>query len=262
MGIITLTTDLGLKDHYVGVVKGNIYKLCPEANVVDITHQIPPYDILQAAFTLKNCFKDFPEGSIHIIGVNPEASEEANHLVVEFKGHYFIGADNGVFSLIFEEEKATNIYELNIKSVDETFSFPTKDVFAKAACHLAKGGTLEMIGNKTDELLEKSLFRAVAVGNIIKGMVIHVDHYGNIITNVEETYFKAFGQGRDFTIEFRQGDYNINTLSKSYSDVPEGEKLALFSSSHLLEISMNRGNASKLLGLKESDIVRIEFYDR
>ncbi|MEQ8910017.1 MAG: SAM-dependent chlorinase/fluorinase [Vicingaceae bacterium] len=261
MAIVTLTTDLGLKDHYVGVVKGNLLKLCPDLSIVDISHQIPPYNILQAAFTLKNSYRDFPKGSIHIIGVNPEVHEEASHLVVEYQGHYFIGADNGVFSLILEE-KPDRIFELNIVSEGDSLTFPTKDVFTKAACHIAQGGTLEMIGQAVDDLVEKALFRAVSVGNIIKGMVIHVDHYGNIITNVEEPYFKAFGQGRSFSIEFRQGDYNINNISKSYSEVPEGEKLAIFSSSNLLEIAMNRGNASKLLGLQESDTIRIEFYDR
>lgn len=261
MAIVTLTTDLGIKDHYVGVVKGNLLKLCSDLTIVDISHQIPPYNILQAAFTLKNSYQEFPEGTIHIIGVNPEVHEEANHLVVAYKGHYFIGADNGVFSLILED-KADRIFELNIAAEGDSLTFPTKDIFTKAACHLAKGGTLEMIGKEVNELVEKVLFRAVSVGNIIKGMVIHVDHYGNIITNVEETFFKAFGQGRSFSIEFRQGDYNITSISKSYSEVPEGEKLAIFSSSGLLEIAINRGNASKLLGLAESDTVRIEFYDR
>ena len=144
----------------------------------------------------------------------------------------------------------------------EDITFPTKDIFAKAACHLAKSGTIEMIGKTSNDLLEKSTFRAVSVGNIIKGMAIHVDHYGNIITNIDEAFFKTFGQGREFLIEFRHGDYDINSISKVYSEVPEGEKLALFSSSGNLEIAMNKGNASRLLGIRESDLIRIEFYDR
>lgn len=261
MAIITLTTDLGIKDHYVGVLKGSLLKLCPEATIVDISHQIPAYDILKAAYTLKNCFPDFPDGSIHIIGVNPEANESASHLAVKYKNQYFIGADNGVFSLIFDD-KPEKIIELDITQNPDAITFPTKDVFAKAACHLAKGGTLEMIGKPLEDLVEKALFRAVSVGNIIKGMAIHVDHYGNVITNIDETFFKAFGQGREFKIEFRHGEYDINTISKSYSDVPEGEKLALFSSTGYLEIAMHKGNAASLLGIKESETIRIEFYDR
>lgn len=261
MAIVTLTTDLGIKDHYVGVVKGSLLKQCPTLTIIDISHEIPAFNILQAAFTLKNSYRDFPEGSIHIIGVNPENNAEASHLAVEHEGQYFIGSDNGIFSLIFDE-KPQRIFELNLTPNPEALTFPTKEIFCKAACHIAKGGTLEMIGRPTNEILEKTLFRAVSVGDIIKGMVIHIDHYGNIITNIEETFFKAFGSNRDFIIEFRDGSYDINTISKSYSDVVEGEKLALFSSSGLLEIAINKGNASKLLGIKNLDSIRIMFHDR
>lgn len=260
MAIITLTTDLGIKDHYVGVLKGTILQHCSEVSIVDITHQIPTYDILKAAFTIKNCHADFPEGTIHIVGVNPEISNAATYLAIKHKEQYFIGADNGVFSLIFEE-KPKDLYELNIALNPDDLTFPTKDIFAKAACHLANGGTLEMIGKRINDWVEKASFRAVSVGNIIKGMAIHVDHYGNIITNIDEAFFKAFGQGRDFSIEFK-GGYAIQSIDTFYSDQAEGEKLALFSSSGLLEIAINKGNASRLLGIKESDTIRIEFYDR
>lgn len=261
MPIITLTTDLGLKDHYVGIVKGNIYKHCQDATIVDITHEIPPFNILQAAFTLKNSYQEFPEGSIHIVGVNPESSKESEHLVIKHEGHYFIGANNGIFPLMFESipEEA---YELTLGPSVETHTFPTKEVYTQAACHIAKGGTIEMLGRKVEDVIEKTLFRAVSMGDIIKGMVIHVDHYGNIITNIEETFFKAFGQNRDFSIEFRNGSYDITEISQAYSDVAEGEKLALFSSANLLEVSINQGNASKLLGLKNLDTIRVKFYDR
>lgn len=261
MPIITLTTDLGLKDHYVGIVKGNILKRHQEAIIVDITHEIPPFNILQAAFTLKNSYAEFPDGSIHIVGVNPESSHESEHLVVKHNGHYFIGGNNGIFPLMFEEQ-LTDAYELTLGPTVQSHTFPTKEIYAQAACHIAKGGTLEMLGRKTDSIIEKTLFRAVSMGDIIKGMVIHVDHYGNIITNIEETFFKAFGQNRDFSIEFRNGSYDITEISKAYSDVAEGEKLALFSSANLLEIGINQGNASKLLGLKNLDTVRVKFYDR
>ncbi len=229
--------------------------------MVDISHEIAPFNILQAAFTLKNCYHNFPQGTIHIIGINPENKNEASHLVVEHNGHYFIGSDNGIFSLMFEEVPK-RIFELNLPLHEGSLTFPTKEVFCTAACHIAKGGTLEMIGQAVDSVVEKSLFRAVSVGDIIKGMVIHIDHYGNIITNIEETFFKAFGQNREFTIEFRNGNYDIDRLSTSYSDVADGEKLALFSSSDLLEIAINQGNASKLLGIRNLDTIRIKFYDR
>ncbi len=261
MPIITLTTDLGLKDHYVGIVKGNILKHCPEATIIDISHEIPPFNILQAAFTLKNSYKEFPEGSVHIIGVNPESNSESEHLLVKQDEHYFIGSNNGIFPLMFDGVP-DQVYELNINPTEESHTFPTKDLYTKAACHIVKGGTPEMIGRKSENINEKTLFRAVSIDNIIKGMVIHIDHYGNIITNIEETFFKAFGQNREFVIEFRNGNYDITEISKAYSDVAEGEKLALFSSAGLLEIAINQGNASKLLGLKNLDTIRVKFHDR
>ena len=261
MAIITLTTDLGTKDYYVGVLKGSILSQCPEVTLVDITHEIPPYDILKAAFTLKNCFLEFPKGTVHLMGVNPEVSQKSTNLAIFHKGHYFVGADNGVFSLIFDE-RPEKMVVINIMITPEAITFPTKDIFARAACHLAKGGALEMIGTPTDEFLEKSLFRAVSMGNIIKGMSIHIDHYGNIITNIDETFFKAFGQNREFKIEFRRGDYDITEISKVYGDVAESEKLAIFNAAGKLEIALFKGNASKLLGMRVNDIVRIEFYDR
>ncbi|KAA3650465.1 MAG: hypothetical protein DWP98_04455 [Bacteroidetes bacterium] len=261
MAIITLTTDLGNKDHYAGVVKGNIFKLCPNAIIIDITHQIAPFNILEAAFTVKNSYAEFPEGSIHIIGVNPDSKKDVIHLAIEHNGHYFIGSDNGIFSLIFDE-KPQRIFQLDIMSSYEGSSFPIKEIYTKAASHIANGGTLEMIGKPKQDILEKSLFRALSVGDIIKGMVTHIDHYGNIITNIEKDFFTVFGMNRDFVIEFRDGSYDINTISTSYSDVAEGEKLALFSSSKLLEIAINQGNASKLLGIRNLDSIRIMFHDR
>ncbi|MBD98908.1 MAG: hypothetical protein CMO34_03615 [Verrucomicrobia bacterium] len=261
MPVITLTTDLGLNDHYVGAVKGGLIKGCPEATIVDISHLIPPYNILQAAFTLKNAFTAFPEGSIHIVGVTPTVELDTQHLLIKEDGHYFIGADNGLFSLLFPQ-KPKKVYRLNIVAQPEFMSFPTRDIYTKAACHIAQGGTPEMIAVASDEILERSMFQATTVGNLIKGMVIHVDHYGNIITNIDEQLFNSFGRNRNFKIEFRHGNYDITEVNKSYSDVPQGEKLALFSSNKMLEIAMNQGNASQLLGISESDTIRIEFYDR
>ena len=256
MAIITLTTDLGLKDYYLSTVKGAILSDCPDAIIVDISHDINKYDILQASFVVKNSYISFPKGSIHIIGITPEP--EAPHLAVSINDHYFIGADNGIFSLMFDKEPDM-IVELQIRQDPEYLIFPTKDIFVKAACHIARGGELSVIGKKRDAFFEKTHFRAVIDEKVIKGSVIYVDSYQNAITNITETQFREVGKSRDFTIDFKQSDYNINKISKSYSDVPDGEKLALFSSSGYLEIAINKGHASGLLGLKLNDTVRVEF---
>lgn len=258
MPIITLTTDLGNQDYYVGSVKGAILSLYPEAKIVDITHEIPPFDLLKASFVIKNCFRDFPEGSIHIVGINPEANLETSHVVVKFQGHYFIGADNGIFSLITDQQPQ-KIIELNIPPETDMVTFPTKDIFVKAACHLAKGGTMEVIGREIEDFTKRELIRAVTEGKEIRGVAMYIDRYGNILTNIKEDLFKKFGKGKPFTIYFRRAEYNITEISDAYINVDEGEKLALFSSSGYLEIAINRGNASKLFGIKQGDTIRIEF---
>tara|TARA_B100001769_G_C22088802_1_gene587145 strand:+ start:1104 stop:1916 length:813 start_codon:yes stop_codon:yes gene_type:complete len=258
MSIITLTTDLGLKDYYVAGIKGSILSQLPDATIIDVSHEIPAFNISVAAFCLKNCYKDFPEGSIHIIGVRPEADEFTKHLVIKHKGHYFIGADNGMFSLLFDETPE-EIFDINIVSDEDKRTFPTKNIFVTVACHIGRGGTLELIGSKIDSIKERTNFQPVIEEDVIRGMAMYIDSYGNVTTNITRSLFDIVGNHRDFSIVFRRSDYNIHELKFNYNEVPEGEKLALFSTNNHLEISINKGNASKLFGIKLSDIIRIEF---
>ncbi len=256
MPIITLTSDWGQKDHYAGAVKGAILSKMPEVTIVDISHQIPPFEIEQAAFVLKNAWHDFPAGTVHIIGVNTEESDKFGHTVVEKEGHFFIGTDNGLFSLLFDE-KPDRIVELNITQDSDFFTFSTRDRFVKAAIHLASGKNIDALGSTRDKLVEKFLLRPVVDDHVIKGHVIYIDQYENIITNISRSLFREIGKNRTFTIVFRT--YSISKLSQSYTDVAPGEILALFDSSGLLEIAMNQGNAAGLLGLDYKDMIRIEF---
>jgi S-adenosyl-L-methionine hydrolase (adenosine-forming) len=258
MPIITLTTDWGLKDHYLGAVKGAIYRMLPDAKIVDICHDIPAFDLNQAAFIIRNFYRDFPEGTIHILGLNTEASIESPHTVVFHNGHYFIGADNGIFSLIFDE-KPEKIYELEVIQDTDYFTFSTRDVFVKVACHLASGKAIEEIGRPRKTIMQKMSFRPVFDGNLIKGKVIYIDSYENVFTNITEDFFNQHAKGKKFAILFRSATYRITELSKSYKDVVEGEMLALFNSSGYLEIAINMGRASSLLGLKIDQPVLIEF---
>jgi len=260
MAIITLTTDLGLVDNYVASVKGAILKEVPEATIIDITHEVPSFDLQKSAFILRNCYLDFPEGTIHILGVNSEADVNIPHVALFANEHYFIGADNGVFSLIFDNPPE-KVVELTISQDTDRITFPTKDVFVKAACHIARGGTLEVIGTAKYELSVRTIFRAVSENNIIKGIATYIDHYGNVITNINENQFKNFGNGRSFKILFRRAEYEIDEISPSYSSVVDGERVALFSSTGYIEIAINKDNASKLFGINQGDTIRIEFYD-
>src|SRR5690606_32039133 len=227
MSIITLTTDLGTTDSYVASVKGAILKNYPQATIIDISHEIPAFDLLKTAFLIKSCYADFPPGTIHIIGVESEANIDSPHVVIQYKEQYFIGADNGIFSMIFDTVPNKAI-ALDFSLDTDLITFPTKDVFIKAACHIARGGTMEMLGKPLNKLNAKQMFRALTENNTIVGIAIYIDHYGNVITNISKQLFQEFGKGRDFNILFRDSDYNINEISKSYNDVPKGERVALF----------------------------------
>lgn len=257
MPIITLTSDWGIKDHYVAAVKGSVYKILPGACVVDISHNIPAFDLNQAAFIVRNFYHDFPEGSIHILGINTEASIESPHTVVFHDGHYFIGADNGIFSLIFDE-LPEKIIEIDIHQDTDYFTFPTRDVFVKAACHLAAGKPVGELGREKSTVVKKMSFQPVIDGNLIKGKVIYVDNYENVFTNITEKFLKQHLKAKKMAITFRSAGYRITSLSKSYKDVVEGEMLALISTSGHLEIAINQGKASSLLGLKIDQPVLIE----
>lgn len=261
MCVITLTTDLGLKDYYVASIKGQIASQIPDAQVIDISHDIPAFNISVAAFCLKNCYNDFPKGTIHIIGVSPEADEQTHHLIVKHNGHFFIGADNGVFSLLFDKQP-DEVFLLNIIPDIDKRTFPTKDVFVTAACHIGRGGTPELIAVKTDAVAEKINFRPVIEDDVIRGMAMYIDSYGNITTNITLDLFKLIGKNRPFNIIFRRSGYKIEEIKHSYNEVPQGEKIALFSNNRHLEIAINKGNAAKLFGIKLSDTIRVEFFDQ
>ncbi len=266
MPIITLTTDLGLKDHYVASVKGAIFSEIPDITIVDITHNIDAFNIQQAAFVIRNCYKSFPKGSIHIIGVDAELSLDNSHLAVYADGHYFIGASNGTFPLLFNELMPEKIVELNISQNTDSLTFPIKDVFVIAACHIARGGTLEIIGKEIAEFndvkteLKPITERESETGkDIIRGAVIYIDSYGNASTNISKNMFEQVRKGRDFVILFGREDERIVRIVEKYKDVREGDKLAIFGANGILEIAQNKGRATDLLGLKLHDYIRVEF---
>lgn len=266
MPIITLTTDLGLEDHYVASLKGSILSQIADITIVDITHNIEAFNFYQAAYVIQNCFKNFPKGSIHIIGVDTELSLENSHLAVFAQGHYFIGTDNGSFSLLFDELKPEKIVELNISQQTDSLTFPIKDVFVIAACHIARGGTLEIIGKEISEFKGiKSALKPVTEHDentnydVIKGAVIYIDSYGNATTNINKQLFEKVRKGRNFNILFGREDERISKISEKYKDAHDGDTLAIFSVNGMLEIAQNKGRATDLLGLKIHDYIRIEF---
>ena len=260
MPVITLISDWGPKDHYTGAVKGAILRQAPSVQVIDITHEINPFNILQASFVLRNTYKEFPDGSIHIIGVNTDESQQHPHVAIYYQNQYFIGADNGIFSLAFDNTPE-KIVEIEIFQDGDYFTFSVRDRFVKAACHLALGQPIEELGFKRELLTERHHFRPVVEPALIKGKVIYVDGYENIFINITQEVFEKTRQKRAFEIQVRNAEYPVSKISKSYSDVPAGNIVALFGSTGFLEIAVNQGNAAGLLGIQVDDIIRIAFID-
>ena len=275
MAIITLTTDFGHKDHFVGAIKGTIYKELSEARIVDISHSISPFNIQECAYVLKNSYKAFPEGTIHIVGVDAEPTLENKHIAVFIDGHYFISANNGVISLIAAETKPDKMVEINIPNPAQG-SFPVLDVFVQVACHIARGGKLDVVGKEFLELkvLKEFSPRVTNDGKTIVGNVIYIDNYGNVISNIQRSLFEAYRNGRPFEILAR--NKRITNLYHKYSEIIDfsqdkskrkgpGDLLALFNSSGFIELAIYKsdlntvGGASTLLGLDYRDTITINF---
>jgi S-adenosylmethionine hydrolase len=257
MAIITLTTDLGDKDIYQAALKGSILKILPTVNIIDITHSVQAFNIQQAAFILKNSFYYFPEQTVHLIGIDTVYNTDTKYLAVKHRGHYFVGSDNGIFSLMFNEDPEEMV-EITIMQDLKFLHFPLIDIFVRAACHLAQGSKLSDIGVKVETVQKKMNLQPVIEKNLIKGVVIYIDSFQNVITNITKEFFIKIQQGRRFILYFKRNE-TITQLSWFYNEVPEGEKLCLFGISDHLEIAINKGNASGLLGLNLGDSVIIDF---
>lgn len=274
MSIITLTTDFGLKDHFVGALKGKILSCYADASIVDISHHVDLFNVSQASYIVGAAYSSFPQGTVHLVGVDAELTKENRHIAMMWNGHYFICADNGILSLLTEKIVPEKIVEINIHDhLPENSS--EMDVFVMVACHLSKGGLLNVIGREITEIKQiYDLHPVVAPdNNAIRGCVVYIDHFGNCITNITKRQVKEIAKGRDFEITF--STKSIKAVKAGYSDFTvnerfslkdyEGEKLAIFNEAGFLEIAIYRSNpstvgtAKTLLGLKFRDVVSVVF---
>ncbi len=273
MGIITLITDFGLDDFHVASLKGAIYSQLPEVTLVDISHQVMPFDLIQTAYLLKNSYKDFPKGTVHIIGVDALPYPHIKPIAAEVNGHFFICNDNGILSLVAGELIPDQVVEITINKYDD-IQFLAKDLFVPVACHLARGGKLDLVGRKIKNYRELTQPRPVekTEDNSLTGMVIYIDNYGNVITNITKEQFFQFGKNRNFTLFARS--VQISEIQNKYTDILDpvsdeskyhGKALAIFNSSGYLQISMYKSNlktvggASSLMGLDIGTNIRIVF---
>ncbi len=255
MQIVTLTTDFGIQDFYAGAIKGALLSKNPTMRLVDITHSIVPFDIVQGAFVVKNIWEEFPLGTIHLIGVHCVYDQYFRFIVARQGGHYFLAPDNGILTLLFENLSTADI---RVLPTDSSKHFAVKHVFAGAVAQLMEGVDFEQLGEFAGPLLQRISLQPVIMPNRIRGTVIHVDNFDNAIVNIGKDVFEKAANGRSFSLFFKRND-PINGLSSNYCDVPVGESLCLFNSAGFLEIAINLGRAASLLGIKVEDVVEVVF---
>ncbi len=279
MSIITLTTDYGLKDHFVGALKGKLLTEFPEAKIIDISHNIDPFNTAEASYIIGAAYSSFPKGSVHLIGVDAEKNKENQHIAMQWNDHFFICADNGILSMLTQKIVPQKTVAINIHDRLPTDATDL-DVFITVACHLAKGGLLNVIGKETKNIKQVTELRPIATSDSIKGYVIYIDHFGNAVTNISKQMFLETAKGRHYEIilneRVRQQNKNtIKNIWAKYSDIAvsdkypvkyyEGDKLAIFNEAGFLEIAIFRsnplsvGSAESLLGISYRDAVIINF---
>ena len=275
MSIITLTTDYGNKDYSVSELKAKIYNEITDVRIVDVSHNISPFNLTEAAYIIKSAYRHFPKGSIHIIGIESDLTPENAHIAMKFDDNYFIGADNGIFSMIIGDFKADSIVEINIHK-NYNYTITANDVFVKIATHISREGKLEVIGKKIDSIKEIKDIKPVVSNdnNQIIGSVIYIDNYGNVVTNITEKIFDKIAKSRPFTIYAR--NVKFDRIYNNYSDAidysiskdkreEDGKKIALFNNLGYLELSVYKsnpstvGSASTLFGLGYRDQISIHF---
>jgi S-adenosylmethionine hydrolase len=274
MSIITLTTDFGHKDYFVGALKGKILSELKEATLIDISHSIDLFNTLEASYCIEAAYSSFPKGTIHIIGVDSERVGDTQHIALQWDDHFFICADNGILNALLQKKVAQKMVAINIHERLQS-NASDMDVFVAVACHIARGGLLNVIGKEISELKPVNVVHTSVSNDLktLKGQIIYIDSFGNCVTNVSQKQFVEVARNRKFEIQIK--NKKLSRIHKNYSDFPvaenkqlkdfEGDFLALFNENGFLEISIYKsnpktvGSASTLLGIKFRDTITIEF---
>ena len=262
--IIALLTDYGNKDFYVGAMKGVIYSIYPEAIVVDITHQVTPYDIREGALILFRTEKEFPTGTIFVAVIDPGVGTSRKPIVLlTLDGKYFVGPDNGIFNFVLQEAGVQKIYQIEnpkwMRQAGVSKTFHGRDIFVPVAAHLAAGWPVEEVGPEIKDYLLLSSFPAVRDGNRIKGEVTAIDHFGNVSLNIPVRLFKELDlkRGAELVVHLKEKKVRMKWVT-TYGDLPEGKGMLLISSTGFLEIAVNRERAAGKYDIEIGDPLILE----
>jgi S-adenosylmethionine hydrolase len=264
--IVTLLSDFGIRDAYVAAMKGVMLSIDSSLHLVDVSHSIAAQDVMEGAFVLRNAAWEFPAGTVHLVVVDPGVGTGRHALAVEIKGHCFVGADNGLFTLLDASEdgefsgRAVILDKPDFWRVPEpSNTFHGRDVFAPVAAHLASGRRLEEVGTPTSHIMKLRWALPFADGQGLQGWVVQVDHFGNCITNITRSIYKSHYSDR--RPKCYVGTSILEGLRTTYDDAASGEPIILFGSSGFLEVAVNKGNASELLSIRKGDPINIVFVD-
>lgn len=254
MALVTFLSDFGDKDYYVPAVKAKMLSINPQLHIVDISHSIEPYDIEHAAFVLRSTFREFPKGTVHLVGINTTGTMTQGFIGVKLEEHIFIGPNNGILSLLADSDPGIMVQFADLHLKDSTF--PTRDILAPIAAKVASGAAIHDFGGPLATFRKLMSRQAKATREHIIGHVIRIDRYGNLLTNIRRDVFEKLSPGK-FTIQF--GRETVNKLQTGYDQVEPGDPFAFFNSLDLLEIGINIGHGGSLLGMKQDSVVYIHF---
>ena len=265
MSIITLLTDFGAKDVYVGVMKGAILSINPSAVVVDVCHYIDPQDLIEAAYLIKSSYRYFPKGTVHIIVVDPGVGGNRSIVAVKLSGHMFLAPDNGVLTLLMDEGEVDAIVRVEntqyfLNSISRTFH--GRDIFAPVGSHISKGVPIDKLGPhlSKQDLARLSIPKPyISNNNELIGTIISIDRFGNCISNIDENCLNKFVKNNaEKRLEIKTDKTVINRLSRTYTDVEPGCPLAVIGSFGFLEIALNCDNAGQRLNIEKGDTITLK----
>lgn len=256
MGVITIISDWQYEDFYLPALKGKIYSLQPDANVVDLCHSIKPFDSHRAALILKSAYKTFPQGSIHMICMHSVATKLRPHLVISYKGHFFISAENEILGILFDDYP-DKVIKLEHSAIT---TFPEYDIFVEAAVFLNNKGNIDELGSEYKLQNFNVKFLPNFYNDIITGMVLFIDSYGNLITNINKKFFYEKVGNHAFEILLKEKFYSIDKISTSYTEEAKDNLFALFNSLGLLEIGLVYGRLAPIIKIMPDDEVIIKIY--
>ncbi|MEO7960871.1 MAG: SAM-dependent chlorinase/fluorinase [Ginsengibacter sp.] len=248
MALITLTSDIGRQDFLTGAVKGQLLSINDKFNIVDISHELSPFNYPQAAYVCRNAIKNFPPFTFHIVMVNLFDKKQGHMLFIEHNNRYIGCADNGLITMILEETPEKMV-ALPLSPSEQKNTLYCASVFGNAYQQILNGKSIEEIGDSSVSIEVKNPLRPLLGTKFIEGQIIFIDNFENVIINITKEEFEEQRKGRSFKIVFKR-DEVIEKISETYADVPESEKLALFNSAGYLEIGINKGNAAGLFGLE------------